>query len=107
MDFSKEQVRLMDQDVLIMFASGKTVAGDPLYKRLDAVQGGTVMFLDLPDQLAGALGFGGPTVCSLSYAAEGFAEPLKQALDGDPARRRWSSRGNVRPRIDRGEGPRR
>ena len=82
-DFSKEQVRLMDQDVLIMFASEKTVAEDPLYKRLDAVKEGRVIYLDLEDQLAGALGFGSPL--SLSYAAEGFAGPLRQALDGDPA----------------------
>jgi iron complex transport system substrate-binding protein len=29
-DFSKEQVRLIDQDVIIMFASRKDVASDPL-----------------------------------------------------------------------------
>ena len=82
-DFSKEQVRLIDQDVIIMFASEKDVAGDPLYKRLDAVEEGRVIYLDLEDQLAGALGFGSPL--SLPYAAENFAGPLEQALDGDPA----------------------
>lgn len=82
-DFSKEQVRLIDRDVVIMFASEKDVASDPLYKRLDAVKEGRVVYLDLDDQLAGALGFGSPL--SLPYAAEDFAPKLEQVLDGDPA----------------------
>jgi len=59
------------------------VASDPLYKRLDAVKEGRVIYLDLEDQLAGALGFG--SALSLPYAAENFAPKLEQALDGDPA----------------------
>jgi iron complex transport system substrate-binding protein len=82
-DFSKEQVRLIDQDVIVMFASEKDVASDPLYKRLDAVKEGRVIYLDLEDQLSGALGFGSPL--SLPYAAENFATPLDQAIDGDPS----------------------
>jgi iron complex transport system substrate-binding protein len=82
-DFSEEQIELIDQDVVVMFASEDDVGDNPIYKRLDAVKEDRVIYLDLADQLAGALGFGSPL--SLPYAAEGFAPLLSDALDGDPA----------------------
>jgi iron complex transport system substrate-binding protein len=81
-EFSEEQIKLIDQDVVVMFASEDDVIRNPLYKRLKAVKEDRVIYLDLDDQLAGALGFGSPL--SLPYAAEGFAPLLEAALDGDP-----------------------
>ncbi len=82
-DFSSEQIRLMDQDVVIFFGAKDDAVKNPVFKRLKAVKEDRVIYLDLTDQLAGALGFGsGP---SLAYAAENFAPLLAAALDDDPA----------------------
>lgn len=82
-DFSSEQIRLMDQDVVIFFGAKDDAVKNPVFKRLDAVKEDRVIYLDLEDQLAGALGFG--SAPSLKYAAENFAPMLAAALDDDPA----------------------
>lgn len=82
-DFSSEQIRLMEQQVVIFFGAKDDAVKNPIFKRLKAVKEDRVIYLDLTDQLAGALGFG--SAPSLKYAAENFAPKLTEALDDDPS----------------------
>jgi iron complex transport system substrate-binding protein len=82
-DFSAERLRLIDQDVVVMFAKREDVIGHPVFRRLDAVREDRVIYLDLDDQLAGALGFSSPL--SLPYAIDEAVPRLADAIDGDPA----------------------
>lgn len=82
-DFSEEQIGLLEADLLVMFAAEEEVMDNPLYRRLDAVREGRVIYLDLEDQLAGALGFGSPL--SLPFAIDGFVPRIVDAVDGDRA----------------------
>jgi iron complex transport system substrate-binding protein len=82
-DFSAERLRLIDQDVIVMFAKREDVIDHPVYKRLDAVREDRVIYLDLEDQLAGALGYSSPI--SLPYAIDEAVPKLAAAVDGDPA----------------------
>ncbi len=81
-DFSAERLRLIDQDVVVMFAKREDVIDHPVYRRLDAVREDRVIYLDLQDQLAGALGFSSPL--SLPYAIDDAVPKLAAAVDGDP-----------------------
>lgn len=56
-EFSQEQFRLMGQDIVIMFGKRKEIIDNPAFRRLDAVGEDRVIYLDLEDQCAGALGF--------------------------------------------------
>jgi iron complex transport system substrate-binding protein len=81
-DFSAERLPLIDHDVVVMFAKEEDAMKDPLFRRLDAVREGRVVYLDLTDQLAGALGYSSPL--SLPYAIDQAAPMLADAIDGDP-----------------------
>jgi iron complex transport system substrate-binding protein len=81
-DFDEEQFRLMDQDVVIMFGTREDVTADPVFQRLDAVADERVVYLDLEDQFAGALGFSSPL--SLPYLLDEAVPSLAAAVDGDP-----------------------
>jgi iron complex transport system substrate-binding protein len=81
-DFSAERLRLIDQDVVVMFAKREDVIGHPVYRRLEAVREDRVIYLDLDDQLAGALGYSSPL--SLPYAINEAVPRLAAAIDGDP-----------------------
>jgi iron complex transport system substrate-binding protein len=81
-EFSQEHFRLMEQDVVIMFARREDVAGNPVFRRLDAVREDRVIYLDLEDHFAGALGFSSPL--SLPYLLDEATPELAAALDGDP-----------------------
>ena len=54
----------MDQDVVVMYGAQKDILANPVFKRLDAVREDRVIYLDLTDQFAGALGF---ALISLPY----------------------------------------
>jgi iron complex transport system substrate-binding protein len=82
-DFSAERLRLIDQDVVVMFAKREDVIDNPVYRRLDAVREDRVIYLDLEDQLAGALGYSSPL--SLPFAIDEAVPRLAAAIDGDPA----------------------
>jgi iron complex transport system substrate-binding protein len=82
-EFSQEQFRLMEQDVVVMFAKREDVIGNPVFKRLDAVRDDRVIYLDLEDQFSGALGFSSPL--SLPFLLTEATPKLAAALDGDPA----------------------
>jgi iron complex transport system substrate-binding protein len=81
-DFDEEQFRLMDQDVVVMFGNRDDVTADPVFARLDAVDEERVVYLDLEDQFAGALGFSSPL--SLPFLLEEAVPKLAAAADGDP-----------------------
>ena len=81
--FSQEQFRLMDQDLVVMYGAEKDILANPVFKRLDAVKEDRVIYLDLTDQSAGALGFA--SALSLPYLMDEAEESLTNAVDGDPA----------------------
>ena len=80
--FSQEQFRLMDQDVVLMYGKREDVLDNPVFKRLDAVREDRVIYLDLTDQFAGALGFA--SALSLDYLLGEAAPQLADAVDGKP-----------------------
>ena len=82
-DFDEEHFRLMEQDVVVMFGEREDVTADPVFRRLDAVREERVVYLDLADQFAGALGFSSPL--SLPYLIDEAVPKLASAVDGDPA----------------------
>ena len=72
----------MDQEVVVMFGKQEEVIGNPVFKRLDAVREDRVIYLDLEDQFAGALGFSSPL--SLPFLIDEAVPQLAAAVDGDP-----------------------
>ena len=81
--FSQEQFRLMDQDLVVMYGAEKDILANPVFKRLDAVKEDRVIYLDLTDHFAGALGFA--SALSLPYLMDEAEESLTNAVDGDPS----------------------
>ena len=73
----------MDQDLVVMYGAQKDILANPVFKRLDAVEEDRVIYLDLTDQFAGALGFA--SALSLPYLVDEAEESLTNAVDGDPA----------------------
>ncbi len=53
-----------------------------MFSRLDAVRDDRVIYLDLTDQFAGALGFA--SALSLPYLLDEAEDVLAAAVDGDP-----------------------
>jgi iron complex transport system substrate-binding protein len=84
-EFSQEQFRLLDQELVVMYGPQEDIEGNRVVSRLDAVREGRVVFLDLTDQLAGALGFASPL--SLPWILDNELDALAAAVDGDPATR--------------------
>jgi len=81
-DFDDEHFRLLEQDLVVMYGKRDDVTADPVVGRLDAVDEERVVYLDLEDQFAGALGFSSPL--SLPYLLEEAVPKLAAAADGDP-----------------------
>lgn len=81
--FSQEQFRLMDQDVVVMYGAQEDILANPVFKRLDAVKEDRVIYLDLKDQMAGALGFA--SALSLPWLLEHAEAQLTAAADGKTA----------------------
>ena len=81
--FSQEQFRLMDQDLVVMYGPEKAIKGNPVVSRLNAVREDRVVYLDLTDQFAGALGFA--SALSLPYLLDHEVDALAAAVDGDRA----------------------
>ncbi len=81
--FSQEQFRLMDQDVVVMYGAQKDILANPVFKRLDAVKEDRVIYVDLTDQFAGALGFA--SAISLPFLLDESTDMFAAAVDGDPA----------------------
>jgi iron complex transport system substrate-binding protein len=81
--FSQEQFRLMDEDVVVMYGAEKDILANPVFKRLDAVKEGRVIYVDLTDQFAGAIGFA--SALSLPYLVDESEAMFDAAVDGDPS----------------------
>jgi iron complex transport system substrate-binding protein len=75
---SEEQLRLLDQDVLVVFGSRKDLEGFPLFRRLDVVREGRVIFMDPAGDFANAIGFSSPL--SLPYALDRAVPQLAEAV---------------------------
>jgi iron complex transport system substrate-binding protein len=82
-EFSQEQFRLLDQDLVAMYGSEEDVLANPVVKRLDAAEQGRMVFIELTDQFAGALGFA--SALSLDWLLENEVDAIAAAVDGDPA----------------------
>jgi iron complex transport system substrate-binding protein len=80
--FSRENFRLLDQDVVVMYGTRRDIERDPVVRRLGAVREDRVVYLDLTDQFAGALGFA--SALSLDYLLDEAVPKLAAAVDGDP-----------------------
>ena len=72
----------MDQDLVVMFGAKKDITGNRVVSRLDAVRDDRVVYLDLTDQFAGALGFA--SVLGLPYLLDSETDALAAAVDGNP-----------------------
>ena len=80
--FSQEQFRLMDQELVVMYGAEKDILANPVFKRLDAVEEDRVIYLDLTDQFSGAIGFA--SALSLPYLIDEAEAAIVAAADGDP-----------------------
>ena len=81
-EVSEERLRLLDQDLLVVYGAPKDLDAFPLFERLRATREGRVIFLDPAGDLANALGFSSPL--SLPYALDEGLPRIEAALDGDP-----------------------
>lgn len=79
--FSQEQFRLMDQDVVVMYGAQKDILANPVFRRLDAVKEDRVIYMDLTDDFSGALGFA--SALSLPWLLEHGEEQFVAAADGE------------------------
>ena len=80
-EVSEERLRLLDQDVLVLYGSPDDLEAFPLFERLRAVREGRVILLDPAGDVANALGFSSPL--SLPYALDRLVPQLTEALDGN------------------------
>jgi iron complex transport system substrate-binding protein len=81
-EFSQEQFRLIDQDLVLMYGPQRDIEENRVVSRLDAVRDDRVVYLDLTDQLSGALGFA--SALSLPWLLDEAEDKLAAAVDGDP-----------------------
>jgi iron complex transport system substrate-binding protein len=78
-EISREQVDLLDQELLVVIGDEEAYGSDELLQGLDAVQEGRVVYLGgFETDFAGALGFDSPL--SLPYAVDVVAPLLAEAL---------------------------
>ena len=82
-EFSQEQFRLLDQELVAMYGSEQDVLANPVVKRLDAARQDRMVFIELTDQFAGALGFA--SALSLDWLLDNEVDSIAAAVDGDPA----------------------
>ena len=68
-----------------MYGPQKEITSNPVVSRLNAVREDRVVYLDLTDQFAGALGFA--SALSLPYLLDHEVGALAAAVDGDRATR--------------------
>jgi len=66
-----------------MYGPQDNIEKNKIVSRTKAVKEGRVVYLDLEDQLSGALGFA--SVLSLDWVLENEIDPIAAAVDGDPA----------------------
>ena len=76
---SEEQLKLLDQDVVVVYGSEKDLEDFPLFQRLDAVREGRVIYMDVDGDFANALGFSSPL--SIPFALEEAVPQLATAVE--------------------------
>lgn len=81
--FSEEQFRLLDQDLVFMYGKREDIEKNPVVRRLDAVKEGRVIYIPVESEFAGALGFA--STLSQDYLLDEWADEFAKAVDGDPA----------------------
>ncbi len=81
--FSEEQFRLLDQDVVFMYGKQAEIERNPVVRRLDAVKEGRVIYIPVESEFAGALGFA--STLSQDYLLDEWIDEVAKAVDGDPA----------------------
>jgi len=79
-ELSQERFRLIDRDLVVMFGPQKEIEENKVFGRLNAVKEDRVVYLDLDDQFAGALGFS--STLSLPWLLENELDTLVAAVDG-------------------------
>jgi len=77
---SSEQLRLLDEDVLVIYGEQAQLEKDKLFKRLDVVRRGAVVYMATDDDFANALGFSSPL--SLPFAIDQAVPQLTKAVGG-------------------------
>lgn len=82
-ELSQERFRLIDRDLVVMFGPRAEIEDNAVFRRLKAVEEDRIIYLDLADQFAGALGFS--SVLSLPWLLDNELAQLAAAVDGDPA----------------------
>ena len=82
-EFSQEQFRLLDQDLVAMYGSERGRARQPGRQAPRRGEEGRMVFIGLTDQFAGALGFA--SALSLDWLLENEVDGIAAAVDGDPA----------------------
>jgi iron complex transport system substrate-binding protein len=82
-EFSQEQFRLLDQELVAMYGSKDDVLANQVVKRLDAAKQDRMVFIELTDQFAGALGFA--SALSLDWLLDNEVDAIAAAADGDPS----------------------
>ena len=66
-----------------MYGSEDDVLANPVVKRLDAAKQDRMVFIELTDQFAGALGFA--SALSLDWLLDNEVDSIAAAVDGDPS----------------------
>lgn len=82
-EFSQEQLDLLDQDFLLMYGPEAEIKKNKVAGRIPAIKDDKTVYLDLEDQLSGALGFS--SALSLNWVLDNALEPFDQATDDDPS----------------------
>lgn len=81
--FSEEQFRLLDQDLVVMYGKREDIEKNPVVRRLDAVKEGRVIYVPVESEFAGALGFA--STLSQDYLLDEWTDEIAKAVDGNPA----------------------
>ena len=85
-DISREQIELLDVDMLIWLLNSpderQTLANDPLYQELGVASEGRDVFLEY-EPFGAAIFFSSPL--SLPFLLDGLVPQITAAVDGDPA----------------------
>lgn len=82
-NLSEERLELLDQELVVNYAERDKALRSGVFRGLDAVREERVVYLDLTDQFAGALGYSSPL--SLPFLLDEAVPALAAAADGDPA----------------------
>jgi iron complex transport system substrate-binding protein len=81
--FSQEQFRLLDQDLVLMYGEQDEIEKNAVVRRLGAVEEGRIVYLPVAGEFAAALGFS--STLSLNWLLDNEVDTIAAAADGDAA----------------------